>query len=135
VTDEEHVYTWGEGYTGALGHISFEDEPLPKRVEMLHDNRVFVVGVSTGDEHTLVADAVGAVWGWGRLNALGAWNDPTVKAMRDGEAGSADGDLGLFGKPTRYAAWVEERDSFKFLFPRYRASISMPVRVPVSVRG
>jgi hypothetical protein len=26
-------------------------------------------------------------------------------------------------------------DRFKFLFPRGRASISMPVRVPVNVRG
>jgi hypothetical protein len=26
---------------GALGHMSFEDEPLHKRVEMPYDNRVF----------------------------------------------------------------------------------------------
>jgi hypothetical protein len=52
-----------------------------------------------------VADADGAVWGFAYLNALGAWNDPSVKAMQDGEEGcadedgSADDDFGLFGPP------------------------------------
>jgi alpha-tubulin suppressor-like RCC1 family protein len=99
VTVEGHVYTWGQGGTGALGHMSFENEPFPKRVEMLYDNRVCAVGVATGAKHTLVADADGAVWGFGYLNALGAWNDPTVKAMRDGEDGSTDENFGLFGEP------------------------------------
>jgi E3 ubiquitin-protein ligase HERC2 len=35
-TDEGHVYTWGRGWTGALGHMEFGDEPLPRRVEMLY---------------------------------------------------------------------------------------------------
>jgi alpha-tubulin suppressor-like RCC1 family protein len=37
VTEEGHVYTWGYGRTGALGHMESEDEPLPRRVETLYD--------------------------------------------------------------------------------------------------
>jgi hypothetical protein len=114
--------------------MSFEDEPLPKRVEMLHDIHVFVVGMAAGAMHTMVADAGGAVWGFGGLNALRAWNDPTVKAMRDGEDGSADGDFGLFG--ARGGCRNRRKSGcYKFLYPRGRASISMPVRVPVSVQS
>jgi alpha-tubulin suppressor-like RCC1 family protein len=115
--------------------MNFTHEPLPKRVEMLYDTNVFAVGVAAGAKHTLVADADGAVWGFGYLNALGAWNDPTVKAMRNCEDGSADGDSGLFGDPSWCSELVTELDCFNFLFPRGRASISMPVRVPVNVRG
>jgi alpha-tubulin suppressor-like RCC1 family protein len=99
VTFEGHVYTWGCGYTGVLGHMEFEGEELPKRVEMLYDNHVFVVGVSAGDKHTLVADADGAVWGFGNLNAIGAWGDPTVKAMHDDEDDTVEDNGGLFGVP------------------------------------
>jgi alpha-tubulin suppressor-like RCC1 family protein len=35
VTDKGEVYTWGYGRSGALGHMDFRDEPLPKRIEML----------------------------------------------------------------------------------------------------
>jgi alpha-tubulin suppressor-like RCC1 family protein len=120
--------------------MSFEDElPLPKRVEMLYGNRIFAVGVAAGAKHTLVADADGAFWGFSHLNAIEAWNNPTVKAMRDGEDGSADDDFGLFGEqPTEDSGYSEsERESicFRFLFSRGRASISMPVRIPVNVRG
>jgi alpha-tubulin suppressor-like RCC1 family protein len=90
VTDDGHVYTWGRGGSGALGHMKFEDELLPKRVEMLHDEGVFAVGVAAGVDHTLVADADGAVWGFGSLNAIGAWNDPIVKAMLEAENGNTD---------------------------------------------
>jgi hypothetical protein len=91
VTVEGEAFTWGVGSTGALGHWSFAHEWLPKRVEMFHIHRVFVVGVSAGAEHTLVADADGAVWGFGCLNALGIWNAPMVKAVREASVGSEEG--------------------------------------------
>jgi alpha-tubulin suppressor-like RCC1 family protein len=117
--------------------MTFEDEPLPKRVETLYDEGVLAVGVSAGANQTMVVDADGAVWGFGYLNAIGAWNHPTVDAMRDAEDGTGDGDHNLF-------AYAEELDGdqndevldcFDFLFPHGRASISMPVRIPVGVRG
>jgi hypothetical protein len=60
VTEEGHVYTWGSGVMGALGHMEFADEPLPKRVETLYNSCVFAVGVAGGHKHNLVADADGA---------------------------------------------------------------------------
>jgi E3 ubiquitin-protein ligase HERC2 len=137
VTDEGHVYTWGKGRTGALGHMSFEDEPLPKRVEILYDHRVFAVGVAAGARHTLVADAAGGAWGFGHLNAIGAWNNPTVRAMHDAEDGTVEGVDGLFRGPSGVEEMEPEDegfDCFNFLSPRGRASISMPVRIHVDVR-
>jgi alpha-tubulin suppressor-like RCC1 family protein len=61
ITDLGHLYSWGYGGHGSLGHMTFWDEPLPTRVEALYDDDIFVVGVSAGHEHTLVADADGAV--------------------------------------------------------------------------
>jgi alpha-tubulin suppressor-like RCC1 family protein len=139
VTDEGHVYTWGEGPKGALGHMAFNDQWLPKRVEMLYDKGVVAVGVAAGDYHTLVADANGAVWGFGSLNAIGAWNEPTVKQMHGAEDDTVEGVGGLFGGPGYQMLGANGEPSmneaFKFLYPRGRASISMPVRIPVEVRG
>jgi alpha-tubulin suppressor-like RCC1 family protein len=126
VTDEGHVYTWGEGVTGALGHMEFEGEPLPKRVETLYSNGVFAVGVATGCEHSLVADAHGSVWGFGCLNAIGAWNDPTVKAMRDTADVNTD-EHHLFASVL--SDDLVQNDCFDFLFPRGISSITKPVRV------
>jgi alpha-tubulin suppressor-like RCC1 family protein len=50
------------------------------------------VGTAAGAEHTLVADANGAVWGFGTLNEIGAWNDPLVKTMREAEDGNTNTD-------------------------------------------
>jgi alpha-tubulin suppressor-like RCC1 family protein len=142
VTVEGQVYTWGAGERGALGHLEFEDEPLPKRVETLHKDGGFAVGVAAGGDHTLVAGADGAVWGFGYLNALGAWNHPTVKKMRDalalaefeGENGVSD-DYALFGKLHGYENGPPSQmeGNYIFLFPHGRASISVPLRIPIEV--
>lgn len=81
-----------------------------------------------------MADADGAVWGFGCLNAIGAWNHPTVKAMRD--AGSVEDDLfDLFGWPECELKDVEgelQEYAYSFLYSRECAGISLPVRVPVA---
>jgi alpha-tubulin suppressor-like RCC1 family protein len=137
VTDAGHVYTWGYGETGALGHIAFDNQWLPKRVEMLYDSGVVAVSVSAGVKHTLVAAADGAVWAFGSLNAIGAWSNSTVKTMHGAWADTVDGqddtvDGGLFGWPIYLDPDAPlDPDCFNFLYPRGRARISMPVRVPV----
>jgi alpha-tubulin suppressor-like RCC1 family protein len=132
VTDEGHVYTWGRDLTGALGHMGFEDEPLPRRVQALHDNGVFAVGVAAGRNHTLVADADGAVWGFGCLNAIGAWNFPTVKAMREAEHGWTV-ENGVFGADDseEMAENEEEKECFRTLCPHGISSTCLPVRIAV----
>jgi alpha-tubulin suppressor-like RCC1 family protein len=135
VTEEGHVHTWGEGRTGALGHEEFTDEWLPRAVEMLCDKDVWAVGVAAGGEHTLVADAGGAVWGFGSLNAIGAWRDFTVMTMRGNYRGSEE-DAELFRGPEEEFSNPSDNlvDCFNFLYPRGRASICQPVRTPVHVR-
>jgi alpha-tubulin suppressor-like RCC1 family protein len=138
VTDDGHVYTWGDGPAGILGHMEFRNELLPRRVEVLYDQGVLAVGAAAGAQHTLVAGADGAVWIFGSLNAIGAWNHPTVRAMREADDGSVEGDGGLFAGleyEVEHDAEPEVRDCFGFLYPRGRASICMPVRIPVDVRG
>jgi hypothetical protein len=133
VTDKGYLYTWGSGRSDVLGHMEFENELLPKRVGYLYANGVVAVGAAAGADHTLVADADGDVWGFGFLNAIGVCtHDPTVKAML--EAGA--GDFRWFGG-TEYTETEQQGnlDCFNFLFPRGRASILMPVRIPVHVRG
>jgi alpha-tubulin suppressor-like RCC1 family protein len=126
VTKEGHVYTWGDG---PLGHVDCEDEVLPRRVEMLYENGVVAVGVVTGSQHTLVADADGAVWGFGALNAIGAWNEPTVKAMRETEDEDLDVDYEFVA---HYPPCMPEGDCFRFMFPHGVSSVCKPVRVTVN---
>jgi hypothetical protein len=114
--------------------MEFEDEPLPKRVETLYDNGVFAVSAAAGGHHTLVADANGAVWDFGCLNAIGAWNHPVVKAMRDAEDGMTDDD-DVFADSVEFPEHAMTSECYEFLFPHGRASISMPLRIPVDVRG
>eukprot|EP00301_Raphidiophrys_heterophryoidea_P004922 c12104_g2_i4.p1 GENE.c12104_g2_i4~~c12104_g2_i4.p1 ORF type:complete len:603 (-),score=121.44 c12104_g2_i4:21-1829(-) len=40
VTDNHEVFTWGDGKRGKLGHGSFDDCLLPKRVESLDDGNI-----------------------------------------------------------------------------------------------
>jgi hypothetical protein len=112
------------------------DAVLPRRVEVLHGNGVFAVGVAAGEKHTLVAGADGAVWGFGRLNSIGGWNDPLVKTMREAENGVTEYSA-IFGDSmyeiTEDAA-PALRDTYNFLFPHGRESIAMPVRIPIDVR-
>jgi alpha-tubulin suppressor-like RCC1 family protein len=129
VTDEGHVYTWGSGHDGALGHTGFGGVWLPKRVEALHANGVFAVGVAAGAEHTLGAGADGAVWGFGSLNAIGAWNDPTLKAMLASHAEN-DAFYKLFA--STFSDNLVRVACFDFLFLRRVSNISKPLRVTVN---
>jgi hypothetical protein len=98
---------------------------------------VFAVGVAAGEKHTLMAGADGAVWGFGRLNALRAWNDLLVKTMRETEDGVTEYDA-IFGD-SKYEIGTDAapalRDIYNFLFPHGRESIAMSVRIPIDVRS
>jgi E3 ubiquitin-protein ligase HERC2 len=98
-TDEGHVYTWGEGQTGALGHMDFDDELLPKRVEMLHENGVCAVRVAASIKHTLVADPASSTRLWRmRTGPSGA----SVVSMQSGLGTSCcEGDAGRRGRQHR----------------------------------
>eukprot|EP00455_Lapot_gusevi_P009273 TRINITY_DN14146_c0_g1_i2.p1 TRINITY_DN14146_c0_g1~~TRINITY_DN14146_c0_g1_i2.p1 ORF type:complete len:312 (+),score=45.14 TRINITY_DN14146_c0_g1_i2:105-1040(+) len=59
-TDEGHVYSWGRGRHGRLGHGTCDDEALPRKVQALAGQRVthiaagFLHSVAlTGNAHTI----------------------------------------------------------------------------------
>jgi len=69
VTEMGELFTWGESRNwGNLGHEG-QQENTPKRVVGL--SGVEVAAVVMGRTHTLVADADGVVWAFGRRSAIG----------------------------------------------------------------
>ena len=47
-----HVYTFGRGNHGQLGHGNTEDQKLPKQISGLHDKKV--IDIAGGFYHTIV---------------------------------------------------------------------------------
>lgn len=71
------VYTWGAGNCGQLGHGNDQDSKIPRRVEVLEQKKVAVVGC--GYYHTVVACKVGGQvysWGLGKDGQLAQGGDP-----------------------------------------------------------
>lgn len=74
ITDSNNLYTWGRGQHGRLGHGLVEDEPVPRLVEALVGNPVFMV--SCGEYHTVCATANGIyTFGLGLSGRLGLGNE------------------------------------------------------------
>ncbi len=58
-TREGHVFCWGEGAEGQLGHASTSGRPAI--VDVLEG----VTGLAAGDNHTCAVDGEGRAWCWG----------------------------------------------------------------------
>lgn len=52
IDQENHVYSWGSGLYGQLGHGKYENINLPKRIEF--EDNVKVSNVSAGKQHTFI---------------------------------------------------------------------------------
>ncbi|XP_043204412.1 E3 ubiquitin-protein ligase HERC2-like [Amphibalanus amphitrite] len=65
VTAEGHLYTWGRGRYGRLGHGDSDDQSRPKLVETLVGWRVVDVACGSGDAQTLCITDDDNVWSWG----------------------------------------------------------------------
>jgi alpha-tubulin suppressor-like RCC1 family protein len=61
-----HVFTWGSGIVGRLGHGNTDRQLVPKRVESLTN----VTDIAIGNVHSLAVGEGGAVYTWG-YNAEG----------------------------------------------------------------
>eukprot|EP00698_Gefionella_okellyi_P004923 TRINITY_DN14549_c0_g1_i1.p1 TRINITY_DN14549_c0_g1~~TRINITY_DN14549_c0_g1_i1.p1 ORF type:complete len:427 (+),score=85.28 TRINITY_DN14549_c0_g1_i1:85-1281(+) len=64
VTTSGHVYTWGRGIGGRLGHGDMSDVTVPKQVAAIADKRV--VQVACGTIYTAAIDDTGKLYVWGR---------------------------------------------------------------------
>ncbi len=80
VTYLGHIFTWGKGSNGQLGHNDTKDCEIPKQVMGPLDG-VFITGAAAGAAHTLaLVGATGAVyaWGQGQGGALGVGHEEDV---------------------------------------------------------
>ena len=64
VTDQGHLYTWGAGAFGRLGHGDEESEFSPRRVTVLESTRV--VFAAAGDNHSAAITDSGGLYTFGR---------------------------------------------------------------------
>ncbi|KAL1491483.1 hypothetical protein ABEB36_012074 [Hypothenemus hampei] len=65
ITASGHLYTWGKGRYGRLGHGDSEDQLKPKLVDALLGNKVIGVACGSGDAQTLCITDDDNVWSWG----------------------------------------------------------------------
>ena len=96
LVDGGHIFSFGAGELGKLGHNSTLGHWLPRRVEALASERV--VGISAGDSHNLCALADGRIFAWG-AGALGLEpsqliEQPLPAHEAFGSAGNYEGLLG-----------------------------------------
>uniref|UniRef100_A0A6P7FTJ3 HECT-type E3 ubiquitin transferase n=1 Tax=Diabrotica virgifera virgifera TaxID=50390 RepID=A0A6P7FTJ3_DIAVI len=65
ITSSGHLYTWGKGRYGRLGHGDSEDQLKPKLIEALLGYKVIDVACGSGDAQTLCITDDDNVWSWG----------------------------------------------------------------------
>src|SRR5690606_17332964 len=68
---------WGANFSAQLGDGTWNDSPVPKRIEALSD----VIAIASGRYHALALKADGTFWAWGDNGSgqlgLGHYNYPT----------------------------------------------------------
>jgi len=77
VTNDGAVFSFGNGWYGALGHGSLESEVLPRRIEALTQTGRRFVAVAAGDCHALALTEGGHLygWGWGGADGFGKFSN------------------------------------------------------------
>ena len=65
LSEEGHVFTWGAGDDGQLGHGDGEDQLVPRQVEPERFGGERVVFVAAGGDHTVAVTAGGRLYTWG----------------------------------------------------------------------
>jgi alpha-tubulin suppressor-like RCC1 family protein len=65
LSEAGHVFTWGFGEFGQLGHDDRGDQLAPRQVEAGRFGGEKVVFVAAGDDHTVAVTAGGRLYTWG----------------------------------------------------------------------
>ena len=65
LTEKGHVYTWGEGNYGRLGHTSWASVYSPSLIEYFRNNKIKIVDISTGGRHTFAISDKRELYVWG----------------------------------------------------------------------
>lgn len=79
-----HVWTFGAGHKGQLGHGTRASQNQPMAIEMLKD--VFIVALSAGDQSTTLLDSTGMVWRFGTGQASSGNGDQLQPKRIEGTA-------------------------------------------------
>lgn len=81
LTSEGHVWSWGLGVFGQLGHGETHDEGLPRRIEAFKE--MCIVDIGCGANHSLALDDQGRVFSWGssEYGQQGGRNEYTVPLL------------------------------------------------------
>ena len=80
ITNQGHVYSWGLGYYGCLGHGNETSHSTPKLIEALRD--VTIVTACGGTAHSLAIASDGRMYVWGR-DHLGQLGLPPYSSIQD----------------------------------------------------
>ena len=80
-TSDGHVYSWGDGYKGKLGHNDQESRDIPTRIDPSVFGGEFVVGVACGGIHSAAVTREGSVYTWG-CGSDGRLGHPEAKGHR-----------------------------------------------------
>ena len=65
LSEAGHVFTWGSGFNGQLGHSDRENQLAPRQVEAGWFGGEKVVFVAAGEDHTVAVTAGGRLYTWG----------------------------------------------------------------------
>ena len=115
VTNQGHLYTWGNPSCGKLGHHNNNNNAgsmmttttrtiLPKRVLQGLDPNIPIRQVACGDEHTLALTITGQVYSWGRRDIAGhnvMYRMGSSNALGGGGLGGGIGEGGGAGGAMR----------------------------------
>lgn len=63
LTKAGHVYSWGEGEEGLLGHGDTRSQNVPKRMEAFRNMEI--QAIACGGLHSLALTKQGTVYAWG----------------------------------------------------------------------
>jgi E3 ubiquitin-protein ligase HERC1 len=89
MTESGALFSWGSGFGFTLGHGDAQDQMLPRAVAALQG--INVVGVTSGDRHTLVLAADGSVYAFGLGKALGiGWGADGEGSLPEFQSGPVD---------------------------------------------
>lgn len=78
VTQEGHVYCWGDGRRGALGNGRLAVEQLPQRVR----SDLAFVDVSAGQDYTCALSTAWALYCWGDARTVPGWPQMAAEPVR-----------------------------------------------------
>ena len=65
LTSDGHVYTWGKGKHGRLGHDDAANKFTPARISPDAFGGARIAGIAAGGHHSAAVTASGAVYTWG----------------------------------------------------------------------